>query len=192
MSLRFFLNADAYHKPLKWDTPWFIALILGTLYVTSSLVRFYWSSLLPCPVVMVDELMYKAAAESFFRFGDFDRLYLGYRPIFGNFLYPSIISLSFYFGPNFYVISKAINAVLISIAIFPTFLIAKCFNQGKWPLLPVILVMLMPSNLYANYIMAESLFFPLFLFAFFLSSELFTVTNLKMKWEVVCALRYFS
>ena len=115
---------------------------------------------------MVDELVYKAAAESFFRFGDFDKLYLGYRPILGNFLYPSVISLSFYFGSNFYFISKAINAALISIAIVPTYFIAKYFSRGKWPLLPVILVIFMPSNLYANYIMTESLFFPLFLFTF--------------------------
>src|SRR5262245_18381438 len=105
-------------KSRMWDTSWFVPLTLGILYIISCVVRFYWSSLLPCPVVMVDELMYRAAAESFFRFGDCVKLFLGYRPIFGNFIYPSIISLSFYFGSSFYIASKALNAGLISIAFF--------------------------------------------------------------------------
>jgi len=116
---------------------------------------------------MIDELAFKAAAESFFRFGDFDKLLPTYRPIQGNILYQSIISFSFYFGHHFYIVSKAVNSALISTAIFPTFLIAKCFIHGKLPFLAVIMVMLLPYNLYANYIMPESLFFPLFLYAFY-------------------------
>jgi hypothetical protein len=165
--LKFLPNLKVYYGSRIWDASWFVALILGILYLSSVLVRFYWSSYLPGPVVMIDELMYKAAAESFFRFRDFNKLYASYRPIQGNILYQSIISFSFYFGERFYIVSKAINVAVISAAIFPTFLIAKCFIQGKLPLLAVIMTMLIPANLYANYILTENLFFPLFLFSFF-------------------------
>jgi len=163
MPLSFFPNIQVHYKSPIWDSSWFIALVLGILYVTSALVRFYWGSFLPGPVVMIDELAYKAAAESFFRFGDFDKLLSSYRPIQGNILYQSIISFSFYFGQHFYVMSKALNAAIISTAIFPTFLIAKCFIHGKLPFLAVIMVMILPYNLYANNFMTENLFFPLFL-----------------------------
>jgi hypothetical protein len=152
-----------------WDTSWFIALTLGVLYLSSSIVRIYWSSFLPSPAVMGDELLYKTNAESFFLFGDFDKLnYFGIQAKLGNFLYQLILSLSFYFGQQFYAVSKAINAILISTAIFPAFLTARCFSHAKLSLLASIMVMVLPGNLFANYIMPENLFFPLFLFTFFL------------------------
>ena len=163
-----------------WDTSWFIALILGLLYLTSSIVRIYWSSFLPGPVLMPDELTYKTAAESFFRFGDFDRLYyFGYHPIMGNFLYQLILSISFYFGEQFYGVSKALNTMLISTAIFPAFLTAKCFSHPKLSLLAAIMVMLLPGNLFANYIITENLFFPLFLFSFFFIFRSMYLTRLE-------------
>jgi hypothetical protein len=167
MSSSFLPNIKGYYPSRIWDAPWFVALSLGILYVTSALVRFYWGLLLPGPIVMIDELGYKAAAESFFRFGDFDKLLSGYRPIQGNILYQTIISFSFHFGQHFYIVSKAINAVMISTAIFPAFFIAKCFVNGKLSLLAAIMVMLIPYNLYSNYIMTENLFFPLFLCSLF-------------------------
>src|SRR5262245_47378404 len=166
IDLRFLLGPNAYQKPRVWDSSLFVVVTLGILYVISCISRFYLSSFLPTPVVMIDELTYKTAAESFFRFGAFDQLYPLYVPAIGNFLYPSFISLSFHLGSNFYAISKLLNAILISMAIFPTFFLAKFFSQGQWPLLSVIMVMLIPSNFYANYIMPENVFFPLFLFTF--------------------------
>jgi hypothetical protein len=168
MSLDFLARVKANVNSLMWDAPWFITSSLIIIYLICSIVRFYWSSLLPGPVVMGDELTYKTAAESFFRFGDFYKLsYSGFRVVMGNILYQYVISFSFYFGGHYYIGSKAMNAVLISTTIFPAFLIARCFIRGKMPLLAVIMVTLLPANLYANYIMPESLFFPLFLFSFY-------------------------
>ena len=164
-------HVNAYKPSINaniWDAPWFVSSSLVILYLTCSIARVYWSSLLPGPVVMGDELTYKTAAESFFRFGDFYTLsYLGFRVVMGNILYQYIISLSFHFGHHFYIVSKAMNAALISTAVFPAFLIIRCFSSGKILLLAVIMVTLLPANLYANYIMPESLFFPLFLFSFY-------------------------
>jgi hypothetical protein len=183
MSLRFLAKIDMNFNSQIWDTPWFVTWTLGILYLSGCIVRLYWSSLLPGPVVMADELAYKTGAESFFRFGDFYKLsYLGFTPVLGNILYQDIISFSFYFGQHFYIVSKAMNAAVISTTIFPVFLIAKCYSSGKVPLFLVFMVMLLPSNLYANYIMPESLFFPLFLLSFFSHLNLCCQIALEIQW----------
>jgi hypothetical protein len=183
MSLCFLPKINMNFNSQIWDSPWFVTWTLGILYLSGCIVRLYWSSLLPGPVVMANELTYKTGAESFFRFGDFYKLsYLGFTPVLGNILYQDIISFSFYFGQHFYIVSKAMNAAVISTTIFPVFLIAKCYSSGKVPLFLVFMVMLLPSNLYANYIMPESLFFPLFLLSFFSHLNLCCQIALEIQW----------
>lgn len=151
-----------------WDDRRFTASALIGLYLTISMARVFLGFLYLGPGVMSDELLYKTSAQSFFMFGSFYKLSnSGVNTNIGNILYQYLISPSFYFGPNFYVAAKAINALIISTALFPSFLISRVFNDRRSSLLIAMIVLLFPFNLYANYMMPENLFFPLFMFSFY-------------------------
>ena len=115
-----------------------------------------------------DYYAYSEMARSFFYYGDFSI----HGVISHQFppLYPISISIAYLFKDMqlvFFFI-KLINAILSSLIILPAFLLAKEFLTEKKSLLFAVLVSVLPSSFsFSQYIMAENLFYSLFLFSIY-------------------------
>ena len=142
------------------------------IFCISVIIRFLMVIAIQTPEI-IDELSYKTMAESFFETG----LFRSYAAFYGklyipNFLYSFVISFSFYFKENFYIVIKLINSILVSGAIFPLYSILKSFNiseaRGK---ICLILILAMPFHLLCSYSMPESLYFLLLITYFYFMNK---------------------
>lgn len=139
-------------------------------FLFSTIFLFFKSILFSQPYIMTDELAYKWASHSYFLHDTFyyygsDRI--GCLTNITNYLYQLIISPAFYFNDNFLVAIKLINSIMVSTAVFPIYLLSKEF-VSKWKAIAiVILTILLPENNYVINVLAENLYFPLFIFTFF-------------------------
>lgn len=152
------------------------------IYFCFSLFRFIVSLAHLEPIIMDDELRYKSMAYSFFKTGDFYKLKINSNEMqtsVKNFIYPLVISISFYFQDNFYVFIKLINCFLINLIIFPSYMIMREFASVRKALLAATLVLLLPFMNISSFVMTESLFFPLFLFCFLFTYKFFISYRLK-------------
>jgi hypothetical protein len=116
---------------------------------------------------MVDELIYSelaksvAAGEGFRIRGDAVAGAYG-------FVYPLLLAPAwalFEAVPAAYTAAKAINAVAISLALVPAYLLARRVVSVTGALAVAVLTAALPSLLYAGMLMTENAFFPLFLLA---------------------------
>ncbi len=137
-------------------------LRLPLIFVLAVLLRLGLASLVTEPTVMGDELSYKAMAEKFFRTGDFYAPgHIGVSMGFSNLLYMLVISPAFYFE-DFFGAIKIINALLISLTVFPVYALTREFREEPVALAVAGLSALMPFNTISVFIMAENLYVPLF------------------------------
>lgn len=148
-------------------------------YIFFVIVKSIISYFIPAPSAFSDSYIYTKVARSFFYDFGFNvhGIASHYPP-----LYSIVISPSFIFGDMqiVYTIIKVINAIFSSLIIFPCWLIAKEFLSNKKALSISILISLIPSNFsFAGYIMAENLFYPLFLFSIYFIYKSFTTEDLK-------------
>jgi len=85
-------------------------------------------------------------------------------------LYPSLLSIT-YFAKNMeiiYFLIKVINAFISTSIIIPAYLLSREFLKEKQQIYIPILISILPANFsFSNYILAENLFYPLFLFSIY-------------------------
>lgn len=139
---------------------------LGALVVVSTGVRYALGRRLVAPWIMVDELIYSELAKSFGATGRFlirEQSSAAY-----GLVYPAIVSpawAAFSAIPDAYAAAKGINALAMSLAAIPAYLLARRV-LGQWSSLAVaMLTVAVPSMLYTGVLMTENAFYPLFLCA---------------------------
>jgi hypothetical protein len=136
--------------------------VLAFVFILIVILKIVLSTAVTSPGVFTDEYLYSKMAQSVFQEGNLD--------IHGNQdvqkylpLYPAILSLAYFFSDPFVAI-KIINAILSTLVLFPLFILAKEFLSEKKALIGATLVSLFAANFnITNYIMAENLFFFLFI-----------------------------
>jgi hypothetical protein len=140
------------------------AACLAGLVVLSAVVRFLLALWMPAPWIFADELSYSELGKSFAATGHFsirDVPGLTVGP-----LYPLLIApayAAFTKLPDAYVLIKAINAVVMSLAAVPTYFLARRLLTRSWSLVAAGLAIAVPSMAYTGMVMTENLFYPLFL-----------------------------
>ncbi len=120
---------------------------------------------IPTPWIMVDEIIYSELAKSF---AAGEGLEIRDRASeIPSVLYPIAISPAWLADeiPTAYGIAKAINVVLMTLVVVPTYLWSRRLVSPVWALVPAALVLLMPSFHYTGVLMSENAFFPVFVAA---------------------------
>jgi hypothetical protein len=176
-----------WFNTLPWDNRGFVILLLFLTYFLFTGIRFILFSLAQEPLIQADELLYKGMAYSFFETGDFYKLNYGLvgRP---NYLYQLLLFPAFYFNDNFLIFIKLVNSLLVNSMIFPCFLLMREFINYKKAYLTSVLILLIPFINIGGQVMPESLFLPLFLFAFYFSYKLFI--DLKFKYGILTGVTF--
>lgn len=137
---------------------------VGGLVVLSTAVYTLLSRRIGAPWILIDELVYSEAAKSFAETGHIfvrDQSWQQPGPV-----YPVLISPAwalFSAVPDAYAAAKAINAVLISLAAVPAYLLARRVLSQPFALAGAALSVAVPSMLYSGTLMTENAFYPLFL-----------------------------
>lgn len=138
-------------------------VLLGTLFVLSFALRFYWAVRDPAPWIFSDELHYWEPAKAFAYTGQFAIREVPGTGGFG-FLYPVLISPAFLFFerlPDAYDGVKAINSLLMSLTVFPVFLLARRYVGRGLALAAAALSVAVPGLTYTGNLMVENAFYPL-------------------------------
>ncbi len=149
-------------------TPGRVALALVGLTLLSTLVRMLLVSQVQAPTVFSDEIGYQKLAQSSGltgHLGLFDNRGLSYSP-----LYPALLSPIYALGasaPVAYSLIKFVNAFVISLAVFPTYGLARFVLPRRFSLLVAALSLVAPVMTYSSFSMSENLAYPLALVASF-------------------------
>ena len=150
------------------------------LYLGFVLVKIILSYFIPASRALADDYQYLKMGESFFYHFSFK-----VHDVFsGQFypLYPISISIAQIFKNNnlVYFGIKVINSILSSLIIFPAYFLSKEFLIEKKSLLAATFISFLPANFaLTSYIMAENLFYSLFLFSIYFIYKSFKNRNLK-------------
>jgi glycosyltransferase involved in cell wall biosynthesis len=140
---------------------------LGALYALSVTVQLALALRVPSPWIMVDELVYSDMARSFASTGHF--LIRGVHGDYG-FVYPLLLSPAYaIFGPmsDVYQWARVIDALVMSSAVFPAYLLARRVVRPATALAAAAFAIAVPSLVYVGTLMTENAFYPIFLwFAF--------------------------
>ena len=148
------------------------------------ILKIILSSFVFSPSAFSDEYTYSKMARSFFYSQEFTihevptRQYLP--------LYPIILSISYLFKDMqiVYLVMKIINSIISSLIIIPSFLLAKEFISEKKALITALIISIYPANFsFSPLIMAENLYYPLFLFSIYFIYKEFTEN--KYKWSIL-------
>jgi hypothetical protein len=137
---------------------WLVGLV-----VVSTLIRYAIGRRAVAPWIMVDELIYSELAKSFAATGHF--LVRDQPSDVYGFVYPLLISPAwaiFEKVPDAYAAAKAINALLMSLAAVPAYVLARRV-LGPWlSLAAAVLTVSVPSLVYTGTLMTENAFYPVF------------------------------
>ena len=133
------------------------------------------------PLVPGDEITYYDMA---------DALYRGFFSVAESHHYPPLYSLSFFFASVFkgysFTIIKFLNAVYSSSIIFPVYFLTRYFLNHKHSLITAFLSCLIPYHLvFPGLILSENLFFPLFIWAFYISFVSPRNRRLRLAWDIL-------
>lgn len=137
---------------------------LTGIVVVSALVRIALAHRIVTPWIMVDELVYSELAKSLAAQGEF--LVRGVPSNGYGFVYPALIAPAFGLFdsvPHAYALAKGINAVVMSLAAVPAYLLARRLVSPAPALIAAVLSLVIPSMLYTGMLMTENVFYPLFL-----------------------------
>jgi glycosyltransferase involved in cell wall biosynthesis len=138
-------------------------LWLGGLYAVSVAVQLALGLRVVSPWIMVDELVYSDMARSFADTGSF--LIRGTNANYG-FVYPLLLSPAYALlgsMSDVYAWSRAINALAMSSAVFPAYLLARRVVRAPAALAAAALAVAIPSMAYVGTLMTENAFYPIFL-----------------------------
>lgn len=135
---------------------------------------------IPAPSAPSDDYMYAKMAQSFFDHGTFsvDGVPTHQYPP----LYPIMISLSYLANDMrvAFFFMKFINVILSSLIIFPAFFLAREFFDDHKSLLIAVIVSVLPATFsFSGFILAENLFYTLFLAAFYFVYKSFKEDSIK-------------
>jgi hypothetical protein len=154
----------------------YLSLIL--IYFGFVLFKIVLSLLIPIPTIFSDEYTYTKLAQSFLQSGNF--LIPGGVVSQVPLLYSIIISPALYFSnmSTSFLAIKVINSLVSSLIIFPLYFICRDFLAHKKTLMVTMILSLSSSILLvSNYIMAENLYYPLFLFLTYFIYKSFSSNN---------------
>lgn len=148
-----------------------VSLVL--FYLLIIIIKVILAYLVRSPIEFADGYVYAKMAREIFN-SNFINVFsqTGYPPLYSLILTPAYAFSSM---QTIYFVMKIINAIISSMVIFPAYLLAREFLNKKKSFFITALVALLASNFnISNYIMAENLFYPLFLFSvYFLYKNLF-------------------
>jgi len=135
-----------------------VPLFFSGALVLAFVVRLVLAFGIATPWIMIDELTYSELAKNFAERGDF--LLRGHASPFYNLIYPALIAPAWLAEPvsTAYRVAQAVNAVLMVAAAVPVYFWAKRLMSPVQALLPVGLVLLMPSQIYSGMLMTENAF----------------------------------
>jgi len=139
---------------------------LAGIVVVSTALQIQAGRQIQAPFVFGDELIYSELARSFAATGHF--ALRGIPDSSYGILYPILIAPAYAVADNLgqaYALAKAINAVLMSLAAVPAFLIARRVLSRHMALLASGFAVAIPSLVYTRMILTESAFYPAFLVA---------------------------
>jgi hypothetical protein len=142
------------------------------LYFIAVLIRF--SMYILTPYWGGDEYAYKSIAAGIWHFGHHGVLtddMVSFSVDYPNLLYSYLISPSFLLGENFYIGIRIINSMLINLAIFPSYLIARKYLDQSPALVAAVLSIAIPFVNIGAFVVTEVLFFPLFLVSIWIAVE---------------------
>ena len=135
--------------------------------VTGSIVFRAWlGSRMPAPFIFTDELHYQESARSLAAGGGFAVRDEPFGIV--SVLYPLLLSPAYVLFdslPDAYSAARTINAVLMSVAAIPAYLIARRLLPTGLSLLAALLAVALPSLAYTGTLMSENAFYPAFLLA---------------------------
>jgi hypothetical protein len=138
------------------DAAWLTAIVS-----LSVLVRLWLVHEMPGPFIFVDELIYSELAKSLVNTGSFA---IRGVPVHGySILYPVILAPAYGLFdalPNAYAAAKATNAIAMSLAAVPAWLLARRVAGSPLALLAAALTVAVPSMAYTATIVTENLFYP--------------------------------
>jgi hypothetical protein len=137
--------------------------LLAAVFVLSFALRFYLAVRDPAPWIFSDELHYWEPAKAFAYTGRFAIREVPGTGGFG-FLYPTLIAPTFLLFdrlPEAYDAVKAINSLLMSLTVFPVFLLARRFAGRGLALAAAALSVAVPALTYTGNLMVENAFYPL-------------------------------
>jgi hypothetical protein len=137
---------------------------LTTIVVVSAAFRATLARGIVAPFIFVDEIIWSEVARGI---ADTGRPLLRDQPNPGySVVYPLLISPAYLLFENLttaYTAVKTLNAVLMSLAALPAFLVARRFVRDSYALLAALLAVAVPSLAYTGTVMTENAFYPLFL-----------------------------
>jgi hypothetical protein len=140
---------------------------LAVLYIVSVTVQLSLGLRLRSPWIMVDELVYSDMARSFAATGHF--LIRGEHGNYGP-VYPLLLSPAYaLFGSmsEVYRWARVIDAVAMSSAVLPAYLLARRVVRAPAALVAAALAIAVPSMAYVGTLMTENVFYPIFLWLAF-------------------------
>ena len=135
-------------------------------YLIIVLIKILLAHFISYPTGFWDEYIYSKLARSFYYSHNFN--VEQYQSPFYPPLYPIIMSVSYIFTNMkvVYFFMKIINTLISTSLIIPAYLLAKEFLEEKEVFPVIILIALLPISFsFSYYILAENLFYPLFLFS---------------------------
>ncbi len=146
--------------------------LLVAIYLAAVLFRF--SLYLTMPYWSGDEYVYKSIAAGIWNFGRHGVLtdsMVAHSVDLPNLLYPYLISPAFALGENFYIGVRLINSIVMNLAIFPCYLLARKYLGKNRALVAASLSIAIPFVNLGAFAVTEVLFFPLFLLSVWVAIE---------------------
>jgi hypothetical protein len=140
---------------------WLVAIVVGSFAARAWLARGMLG-----PFIMVDELIYSELGRSLADGGELlvrDVSSPGY-----GIVYPALISPAYGVFESLtdaYAAVKTVNALVMSLAAIPAFLLARRVVGPGLSLLAAVLAVSLPSLVYTGSVMTENVFYPVFLAA---------------------------
>jgi hypothetical protein len=157
--------ADERFEPVERVSrlrPW---LLLAGLLFLSALARIWIGRQTVGPWYVIDEFRYAEYAQGFAEGGLFRDLLSIYPG-----LYPHLLAVPYALfdsAGTAYAASKALNALLMTLAAVPVYLWGRRLVSARLALLAAALVLLLPSLLYSGMLVTENAFFPAFVAALY-------------------------
>ena len=147
---------DSFRRVPVWA--WLAGIVAGSI-----LFRWWFGREMVAPFIMVDELIYSELARSL---AAGDGLEVRGEPYLISLLYPLLLApvyAVFDSLPDAYAAVKALNAVIMSLAALPAYLLGRRVLPVGLSLLGALLAVALPSLVYTGTVMTENLFYPAFL-----------------------------
>ena len=136
---------------------------LAGIVVASIVFRWWYGRGMVAPFIMVDELIYSDLGRSLAAGHGLD---VRGEPYLVSLIYPLLLApvyALFDSLPAAYAVVKAVNAIVMSLAAVPAYLLARRVLPTGLSLLAALLAVALPSMVYTGTVMTENVFYPAFL-----------------------------